>query len=206
AVFDEEPPFEHDVLGDREHALLEHRPYPMREPVVEFGAATGVGNAFNAEANFSEGHRADMEQFERLGGYECENFAFRLGAAQLGENVGVEQPAGQNRTSRTGMAVRFGSRSISRYGEACMAAIKDSPVRSPLSRRNSSAEITTTSSRPCTVTRCGPSLRTRRTNSLNRALASCSRHWRGLSGRARRRGFAGLAGDFTILVILTRIA
>src|ERR1700726_5025056 len=40
-IVDEEPPFEHDVLGDREHALLEHRPYPMREPVVEFGAATG---------------------------------------------------------------------------------------------------------------------------------------------------------------------
>src|SRR3984893_17678093 len=117
AVFDEEPPFEHDVLGDREHALLEHRPYPMREPVVEFGAATGVGNEFNAEANFSEGHRADMEKFERLGGYECENFAFRLGAAQLGENVGVEKPAGQNRTSGPGRAVRVGSGGVTGAAE-----------------------------------------------------------------------------------------
>src|SRR6202790_4489212 len=147
-----------------------------------------------------------MEQFERLGGYECENFAFRLGAAQLGENVGVEQPAGQNRTSRTGMAVRFGSRSISRYGEACMAAIKDSPVRSPLRRRNSAAEITTTSSRPCTVTRCGPSLRTRRTSSLKRAFASCNSHRPDFS-RARRRDFAGFAGaDFMILVMLTSLS
>lgn len=61
-----------------------------------------------------------------------------------------------------------------------MAIISSSPVRSPLSRRNSSAEITTTSSRPWTVTCCGPSLRTRRTNSLKRALASCRTQWPGV--------------------------
>lgn len=33
-----------------------------------------------------------------------------------------------------------------------MAAISASPVISPFRRRNSSAEMTTTSSRPCTVT------------------------------------------------------
>ena len=90
-----------------------------------------------------------------------------------------------------------------------MAAISASPVRSPLRRPNSSAEITTTSSRPCTVTRCGPSLRTRRTSSLKRAFASCNSHWPvfgpAFGLRTRRRGFVDLAGDdFTILVILTR--
>jgi hypothetical protein len=65
---------------------------------------------------------------------------------------------------------RAGSMSTSRCGEACIATMSASPVRSPLSRRNSSTEITTTSSRPWTVTRCGPSLRTRRTNSLKASL------------------------------------
>ena len=142
-----------------------------------------------------------------MGGYECEDLAFRLAAAQFGENVGIEKPTAQKRTSRTGMAVRLGSISISRCGEACMAAIKASPVRSPLRRRNSSAEMTTTSSRPCTVTRCGPSLRTRRTSSLKRAFASCNGHWPDFGRRARRRGLVGFAGvDFAFLVILTRIS
>jgi hypothetical protein len=53
-------------------------------------------------------------------------------------------------------------------------AIGWTPVAPPFRRRNSSAKLTTTSSRPCTVTCCRPSLRTRRTSSLNRTLASCS--------------------------------
>src|SRR5271165_4185737 len=70
-----------------------------------------------------------------------------------------------------------------------------SPLRSPLRRRYSSAETTTTSSRPCTVTCCGPSLRTRRTSSLKRALASCSRQL--------PEGRGGVGGVLKILVILT---
>ena len=50
-----------------------------------------------------------------------------------------------------------------------MASISAFPVAFPFSRRNSSAAITTTSSRQCTVTCCGPSVRTLRTNSLHEA-------------------------------------
>jgi hypothetical protein len=79
------------------------------------------------------------------------------------------------------------------------------PVRPPFSRRNSSAVITTTASRPWRVTRCGPSLRTRRTNSLKRALASCSSQWPDVCKvRDRRRRLPGLpGGGFIILVMVT---
>ena len=61
---------------------------------------------------------------------------------------GVEEPVAHNVTSRTGDRTCVGSRSISRYGDACAAAISAAPVNTPLSRRNSSAATTTTSSRP----------------------------------------------------------
>src|SRR5665213_3024656 len=144
---------------------------------------------------------------QRLAGDEGEHLRFWPGTAQFAEDVGVEQPTRHKETSRTGIGVRLGSRSISRCGEACIAAIRLAPVRSPLSRRNSSAEITTTSSRPCTVTRCGPSLRTRRTSSLKRALASCNRQWPGFATRGRRRGFADFdRADFPVLVMIPRIS
>ena len=61
AVLDEEPPLEHDVFGNREDALLEHWSYLVREPIVEFGAPSSLADQFNAEPNFSEAHRADIE-------------------------------------------------------------------------------------------------------------------------------------------------
>src|SRR5580658_7534343 len=137
--------------------------------------------------------------------HEFQHLAFGLGAAQLRKDVGVEKPTRHKTTSRTGIGARVGSISISRCGDACIAAISASPVRSPLRRRNSSAEMTTTSSRPCTVTCCGPSLRTRRTNSLNRALASCNSQRPDFRRRVLR-GFDGLGEDFIILVILTRLS
>jgi hypothetical protein len=89
-----------------------------------------------------------------------------------------------------------------------IAAMSACPLRPPLRRRNSSAAMTTTSSRPCTVTCCGPSLRTCRTNSLKRALASCKSQWPGCRlPRAWRRGFGCFVSfDFAVLVILTRLA
>jgi hypothetical protein len=46
----------------------------------------------------------------------------RLWAAQFGEDVGVEKQTDQKNT-RASMGVRLGSTSISRCGEACIAAI-----------------------------------------------------------------------------------
>ena len=71
------------------------------------------------------------------------------------------------------MASRLGSISRSRKGDDWSASISDWPVSAPFRRWKSATEITTTSSRPCTVTCCGPSLLTRRTNSLKCALAFC---------------------------------
>jgi hypothetical protein len=48
-------------------------------------------------------------------------------------------------------------------------------------RSNSSARTTTTASPRCLTTRCGPSERTRRNNSLNCAFASWSCHTRGFA-------------------------
>src|SRR5262249_52878933 len=64
-------------------------------------------------------------------------------------------------------------------------------------------ETTTTSSRPCTVTSCGPSLFARRTSSLKRALASCSSQ---RPGRDRRGClgplFFSFGGELKIFIIL----
>jgi hypothetical protein len=49
-------------------------------------------------------------------------------APEFGENVGVEQPTDHTETSRTGIGARFGSSSMSRYGEAWIAAIRASPL------------------------------------------------------------------------------
>ena len=77
----------------------------MREPVIEFGAPAGVGDEFDAEADFGEGDGADVELIERLRGDKGEHLRFRPRAAQLGEDIRVEQPAGHRSTSRTGIAV-----------------------------------------------------------------------------------------------------
>ena len=87
-----------------------------------------------------------------------------------------------------------------------MAVTSALPVRLPFRRRNSSAAITTTSSRPCTVTCCGPSARTHRTSSLNRAFASCNDHCLGRRPIRRARSFDFFVLGFVILVILTNIS
>src|SRR5208337_3415637 len=207
AFLDQQPPFEHDVFGDGQDAPLEHRSHLVREPVVEFGALAGLGDELYAEADFGESHGADVEIVERAPGDEGEHSWFGLRATQLGENIRIEQPTRHRSTPRTGVRARFGSMSMSRKGEACIAAMSAPPLRSPLRRRNSSAEMMTTSSRPWTVTCCGPSLRTRRTSSLKRALASCRSQWPGSRPRARRPALAISAkGVFLILVMLTRLS
>ena len=71
----------------------------------------------------------------------------------LRQDVRVDESAGyDSSTSRTGIRVRFDSISISRDGEACIAATSIAPVTSPLRRRNSSSARMTPPSLPCTVT------------------------------------------------------
>jgi hypothetical protein len=49
-----------------------------------------------------------------LSGDEGEDFAFGLEAAQLREDIGIEQPTRHKEISRTGMGERAGVRSMSR--------------------------------------------------------------------------------------------
>jgi len=112
-VLDQKPPFEHDVFADGDDALLEHRPHLVREPVVQFGAAGGIVEAFDAEADFGESHRTDIEQIERLRGNKGENFGLRPKATQFREYIRIEQPSRHRWRPRTGMRACSGSMSVS---------------------------------------------------------------------------------------------
>ncbi len=85
---------------------------------MKLGAAGRAADALDAKPDFGERYRADVEKIERLRGDEGKDFSFRLGAAQLGQDVGIEQPARHKATLRTGIGVRLGSMSMSRCGEA----------------------------------------------------------------------------------------
>src|SRR5688572_25365824 len=79
AFFDQQPPFEHHVFRDLEHALCEHWPHRMREPMIEFGPSVSVFDEFDAESNLGKGHAADVEAFERLCSNKGDDFTCRLG-------------------------------------------------------------------------------------------------------------------------------
>lgn len=109
--------------------LLEHRAHPVSEPIAELGAARGVFDEIDAEADLGEGDRADVEQIERLRRDEGNHLRLRLRASQFRQNICIKQPSRQSETSRTGIGSRLRFGSMSRSGEACMAAISASPPR-----------------------------------------------------------------------------
>ena len=74
AFLDQEAPLKHDVLGDRQDALLKHRPHLVCEPIMQLGAAAGVGDELDAKPEFGEGYRADKEAIERLRPDEGDHF------------------------------------------------------------------------------------------------------------------------------------
>jgi hypothetical protein len=152
AIFQQQSPFERNVFGDRQNALLEHGPQSMREPFVQCSAAAGVTNGFDTEPYLCECDCAHVKQIERLPTHKGDDLWLRSGPAKLGQHVRVEQPTRHKLTSRTGRGARLGSMSSSCSGEVCKTSTRAFPVAVPFRRRNSSAEITTTASRPCTVT------------------------------------------------------
>ena len=84
AIFDQEPPLEHNIFRDRQYTLLEHRADLVREPVTEFASLGRIGDKLDPESNFSKRHRADVKKVERLGGNERDHLGLGLWAAQLG--------------------------------------------------------------------------------------------------------------------------
>ena len=203
AFLQNEPPSQNHLLAQGQDAALKHWSHSIGEPITQRRPSLNIGQPLDAEADFSDADNADVNLVKRQATDKGGDFWVRLWAAKFRENVGVEQPIRQRSTSRKGKGPRSGSSSTSRNGEACNAAMSAAPVRSPFRRRNSSTEMTTTSSRPWIVTCCGPSLRTRRTSSLNRAFASWSGH-RPCRERLRSPPCGGKA-DLSILVMPTRI-
>ncbi len=59
ALLEEKSPFEHDVLGYLQDALLEHWPDFVRKPVVEIEPAGGVWQQFDAEPKLSKRYSTD---------------------------------------------------------------------------------------------------------------------------------------------------
>ena len=97
-----------------EHPLIEHWPHLVDQPVVQFGAANSVTHGLDTEANFGERDGADEQVFKTLAGDEVAHTRIRARPAQLGNDVGVQQPAAHSLTARTGIALRAGSISMSR--------------------------------------------------------------------------------------------
>ncbi len=189
ALLDHQPPLEHHVLADRQHAVAEHRPQLQLQPVVELGALVDVGHQLDAETDLREGDGADEQAFERQRARRrrppgAQGAGAAVRTARWCRAGSRSSRSWRSRHSQLDAAHRRGFGSADRQldvpcGEACSTSTSAWPVRAPCRRWKSSAAITTTSSRPWTVTCCGPSLWTRRTSSLKRALASCSGQWPG---------------------------
>ncbi len=120
----------------------------MGQPTLELGAPMRIAQQLGTETYIGERDNTHEQTLKSLLGNEGKDLGFWFRPAKLGKDIGVVEPVGHSVTSRTGNAKRAGSSSISRCGEACAAAISAAPVRPPHSRRNASAVMTTTSSRP----------------------------------------------------------
>src|SRR6266851_6829253 len=123
-LVDQRSPGEHDVFAHREDARREDRPQLVRQPIIQFRALARIADELDAESDFGKRHHADEEGIERLRGDETHDLRIGPDPAQFRQDVGVEQPAGHNSMSRTGMIARPGSKSISRWGEAWRASIR----------------------------------------------------------------------------------
>src|SRR5690606_12271024 len=117
--FHHQPPLEHDALADGQHPVVEHRAQLQVEPVVERGTLVCIFDLLDPETDFRKCYRADVQAVQRALSDERHDFWLGLWAPKLGQDVGVEQPALHNATSRTGMASeRVMGSSMSWCGEA----------------------------------------------------------------------------------------
>ena len=83
AFLDQESPLEHDVFGDLENPMVEHRADFVCEPVIQLGAAIGFVNKLNAEANLCKSYRADVKLIQRATGHKIYDSRLWLWAAQF---------------------------------------------------------------------------------------------------------------------------
>jgi hypothetical protein len=90
AHLNQEPPLEHDVLRYLENPMFKHRSHFVREPLVQFGPAIGLGQQFDAKSDFSEGDGTDKELLQRPISDECDNPRLRSRPPQFRQDVGIE--------------------------------------------------------------------------------------------------------------------
>jgi hypothetical protein len=90
AFLNQKPPLEHNVFGNLENPFSEHGPDLICEPIIEIGAAIGLTDQLNAEANLGEGYSADVKLIKRTTGNERHNLLLRLGPPQFRENIRIE--------------------------------------------------------------------------------------------------------------------
>jgi hypothetical protein len=168
-------PTNHDVLGNRKDATCEPRPQCSIEPQANFGSTRRILELLNSKPDLAERNVRRKQHVARLRRNECGNIRVRLPLACFRKDVGIEEPTSHyhRSTSRTGDLTLNRSKFTSVRGEEAIIARRSRPEMGRCMRSNSSTRTTTTASRPCTVTRCGPHSRACRTTSLSLALASC---------------------------------
>lgn len=84
-------PPEHDILGNFQHALIEHGPYFVLQPVTELGAATCIADGLDTEANLGKCDGADEQVLEPLARNEASNPRTGLRSTQIGNHTGIEE-------------------------------------------------------------------------------------------------------------------
>src|ERR1700686_3042002 len=126
----------------------------------------------NSKPNFAERDFGGEKNFAGLSVDELRDGNIGFWLAEFRHDVGIEEPTPHRLTSRTGDAMVVRSKFTSASGDVANAATISRPEIGRRMRSNSSARTTTTASRPCSVTRCGPRCWAWRTTSLRRALAS----------------------------------
>ena len=101
---------------------LEHRPHFVRRANREFGALSGVGDEFDAEADFGEGHGADVEMFEWFAATKASTLGSGLGR-RSSERMFVSSSQPVTNRPRAPAWVRAWFDVDVAVGEACIAAI-----------------------------------------------------------------------------------
>src|SRR5580704_12642585 len=139
---------------------------------MNISPATRIFELFDSESDFAERDFSSEKQFARLSGDKLNDGTGRFRSAELRYDVGIEEPAPHSPTSLTLDLMVIRSKSTSAKGDVAKAATISRPAIGRRMRSNSSARTTTTASRPCNVTRCGPRCWAWRTTSLRRAFAS----------------------------------
>lgn len=100
---DHAAPFQDDFLVHGQNPPGKPGPQPVGKPRLEFLAKYGVCLTLDPETNLGKGDAAEKEVIRRLRIGPRLHAPVGPGLAQLGPDVGIEQPSIHNSTARTGL-------------------------------------------------------------------------------------------------------